>query len=140
MKNTLMTAKSWPYETVTKWQSFRPSVEDRVTITQLLIAQDCYLHVRKSTVTGFKMLSMVNEMHFVLFCLFVFKNVIRVHFLIVNLFISCPFFHENRMDFIEITEEKLDISKISGMVTDPSCGAVSIFVGMSQCLLMEKEM
>lgn len=85
-------------------------------------------------------LSMVNEMHFVLFCLFVFKNVIRVHFLIVNLFISCPFFHENRMDFIEITEEKLDISKISGMVTDPSCGAVSIFVGMSQCLLMEKEM
>lgn len=33
------------------------------------------------------------------------------------------------MDYIEITEEILDVNKISQMVTDPSCGAVSIFVG-----------
>lgn len=34
-----------------------------------------------------------------------------------------------RMDFIEITEGVLDVNNISQMVTDPSCGAVSIFVG-----------
>lgn len=35
----------------------------------------------------------------------------------------------DRMDYIEITDEILDVNKISQMVTDPSCGAVSIFVG-----------
>lgn len=34
-----------------------------------------------------------------------------------------------RMDVIEITEGVLDVNNISQMVTDPSCGAVSIFVG-----------
>lgn len=33
------------------------------------------------------------------------------------------------MDYIEITDEILDVNKISHMVTDPSCGAISIFVG-----------
>lgn len=33
------------------------------------------------------------------------------------------------MDYIEITDEILDVNEISQMVTDPSCGAISIFVG-----------
>ncbi|XP_061174382.1 molybdopterin synthase catalytic subunit-like [Saccostrea echinata] len=36
------------------------------------------------------------------------------------------------MDFIEITEKKLDVNNISQMVTDPSCGAISIFVGITR--------
>lgn len=36
------------------------------------------------------------------------------------------------MDYIEITEKILDVNKISQMVTDPSCGAVSIFVGITR--------
>lgn len=36
------------------------------------------------------------------------------------------------MDYIEITDEILDVNKISHMVTDPSCGAISIFVGITR--------
>lgn len=36
------------------------------------------------------------------------------------------------MDYIEITEEILDVNKISQMVTDQSCGAISIFVGITR--------
>lgn len=36
------------------------------------------------------------------------------------------------MDYIEITDEILDVNEISQMVTDPSCGAVSIFFGITR--------
>lgn len=36
------------------------------------------------------------------------------------------------MDYIEITDEILDVNEISQMVTDPSCGAISIFVGITR--------
>lgn len=36
------------------------------------------------------------------------------------------------MNFIHLTEEKLDINAISERVADESCGAISLFVGTTR--------
>lgn len=36
------------------------------------------------------------------------------------------------MNFIHLTEDKLDINAISDRVTDESCGAISLFVGTTR--------
>lgn len=36
------------------------------------------------------------------------------------------------MNFIHLTEQKLDVNAISERVTDESCGAISLFVGTTR--------
>lgn len=36
------------------------------------------------------------------------------------------------MNFIHLTEQKLDVNEISERVTDESCGAISLFVGTTR--------
>lgn len=43
------------------------------------------------------------------------------------------------MNFIELTQQKLDINKISELVTDECCGAVSLFVGTTRDNFEEKK-
>lgn len=43
------------------------------------------------------------------------------------------------MNFIRLAKEKLDINSISELVTDESCGAVSIFVGTTRDNFEDKQ-
>lgn len=36
------------------------------------------------------------------------------------------------MDYLKLTEEKLDINSINDLVADESCGAISLFVGTTR--------
>lgn len=36
------------------------------------------------------------------------------------------------MNFIQLTEQKLDVNEISARVADECCGAISLFVGITR--------
>lgn len=43
------------------------------------------------------------------------------------------------MNFLQLTEEKLDVNKVSDLVLHESCGAVSIFVGITRDNFEDKQ-
>lgn len=51
----------------------------------------------------------------------------------------CRAINKRIMNFVKLTDEKLDINSISELVTDESCGAVSIFVGMTRDNFEDKQ-
>lgn len=45
----------------------------------------------------------------------------------------------NKMNFLQLTEEKLDVNKVTDLVSHESCGAVSIFVGITRDNFEDKQ-
>lgn len=43
-------------------------------------------------------------------------------------------------DFLEISEGELDLEKITGLVSSPDCGAISVFIGTTRDNLHGKKL
>jgi len=43
------------------------------------------------------------------------------------------------MDHVSITEDRIDANQVSSLVTDPSCGAISMFIGKLLALYLITE-
>ena len=56
-----------------------------------------------------------------------YQNLPYYHIIIMNMQYLVGFF--SRMDDIRISASKLSVNEASHAVTDPTCGAISLFVG-----------